>query len=114
MKLLSSLLVVGGILLLGVSFLWPAVDNGSSTWTDDKAAEYQEVSARLHGLSFRDLNKAENKKLFDEAESQYRALDDQLQNARTRGSRTAFWLKIVGGVLAAVGGVGYLLQRDAN
>lgn len=114
MKSAFSVLVVLGIILLAASFLWPQLDDGSATWTDDKAAAYQEVSARLHILSFRDLSKVENKELFDEADGQHKKLDAQLQSARDRGAHTAFWLKIAGGVLAAIGGVGYLIQRGAN
>lgn len=99
---------------MGASFLWPSMDDGRSTWTEEKSAAYQDVSARLHGLSFRDRSDPEVKELFDQAESEYRTLDSQLQAARTRGTRTAFWLKIVGGVLAAIGGVGVFLQRDAS
>jgi hypothetical protein len=114
MRALYLLSVGTGVCLLVASVFWSKIDNGKSSWTEEKAAAYQEVSARLHGLSFRDLSKEENKSLFDKAQSEYEVLDTQLQHARTRGSRTAFWLKVAGGVLAVIGGVGVFMQRDAS
>lgn len=114
MKVVFSIVLALGIALIVASLVWPRLDDGRSTWTDEKAAAHQEVSARLHGLSFRDLKKEENKKLFDEANSQYRELDAQLQQARHRGDAVGFWLKVVGGVLAGVGGIGFLVNRESN
>ena len=114
MKGTFLLLVALGMAFLVTGFLWPRMDSGRASWTEEKAVAYQEVSAKLHGLSFRDLNKAENKSLFDETKQKYDELDAQLQHARNRGDNVGYWLKVGGGVLAGVGGIGFLLIRDPN
>lgn len=112
MKQLFAGLVGLGVILLVASFLWPRLDDGRSTWTDDKASAYQEVSARYHGLSVGNPNKPENRRLLDETKAKFEVLKSELDSTRERGNRVAAWLRWTGVVLAIVGAAGVMTTRE--
>ena len=113
MKAVCTGFVVLGFILMAASFLWPQLDDGSTTWTDEKAAAYQDVSLQYHNLSFRDLDNEENRRQRDETKAQFEALKSELDGSRDRGNRVATWMWWSGVVLAAVGVVGALTTSES-
>lgn len=117
MKQTCLALVAIGIASLVASFIWPHLDDGRGAWTEEKAKAYSEVSSRSHALATKLGTRGateEDMRLAEQADAEFRAMKAELDYARTRGDRVGFWLKIIGGVLAGVGGVGFLAARDPN
>jgi hypothetical protein len=113
MKQLFAGFVAVGIVLLVASVVWPKVNSGTSSWTDEKAKEFQDVSLQYHNLSFRDLNKEENRRQLEEAKTQFDALKSELDSVRARSAGVATWLWWSGVVLAVVGAGGVLTTRES-
>ena len=112
MKQLCTGFIAAGLILVVASVIWPKLDTGRSSWSDEKAKAYQDVSLDYHNLSFRDPNKAENRRLLDETKAKFEVLKSELDSSRERGNKVATWLRWTGVVLAIVGGVGVMTTRE--
>ncbi len=102
-------LLLAGIALISLSFLWPSLPLGKPAWSEDQAKDYQSASATLHGLSHKyenELNRAKNGALpaeFQQAKDKYDHLRQQLDEARQGPSRLATLL-FCGGILFSLVG----------
>jgi hypothetical protein len=109
-------LLLAGIALILVSFLWPSLPIGKPAWSEDQAKEYQSASATLHGLSHKyenELNHAKNGALpteFQQAKDKYEHLHQQLNEARQGPSRLATLLFCGGILFSLVGAAIYFLS----
>jgi hypothetical protein len=106
-------LLLSGIALILVSFLWPSLPIGKPAWSEDQAKEYQSASATLHLLSHKyenELNHARNGALpteFQQAKDKYEHLRQQLDEARQGPSRLATLLFCGGLLFSLVGAAIY-------
>jgi hypothetical protein len=114
----AALALLAGLLCVALSVAWPAISNGQSSWSDEKAVAYQEASAKVHELSMQAGSTApENQsrtmhEQLAEAQSKYAALRTQLESVRSQPARIALVLRytglalLVGGVIALVKSAG--------
>jgi hypothetical protein len=111
--ILSGLLVIAGVVLFAVSFIWSAASTRSAVWSTEQAVEYQAASSNLHRLSHeyaRTAGTEEAKQVraeLDKAQSEFATLSDDLESAIARPKRLAWYLRIGACVLALVGAVGF-------
>jgi hypothetical protein len=90
--------VVAGVILVALSFAWPAVYDPQREWTDEDAKAYQETVARVHGGG--------------ELNSESEELKARFESAREKPGRIAGALKWSGAALVALGVVGLLVRRQ--
>jgi hypothetical protein len=105
------------MLLIGLSFLPSIAVDGRSEWTDEKALQYQEASATLHGLAHEIGHAPENpgvgtnsQQQLEAAQARFDELRRQLQAARSRSINWALALRSLGVVFAIVGSVSYFAK----
>lgn len=105
----SAALLVG-VALLGAGLFWPSTKSRVSDEDKEKAAEYFAAAKQMEALDSQqgpvDPTVAT---LTRERHQRAKAAVDK---AQTGPLRTAFWLKICGGVVAVVGVVGTLVARS--
>jgi len=70
----AALALLAGLLCVALSVAWPAISNGQSSWSDEKAVAYQEASAKVHELSMQAGSTA--------PEEQSHAMHEQLADAQ--------------------------------
>ena len=92
--ILSGLLVIVGLVLFAVSFVWPGSSSRTSAWSADQAKEYQAASANLHRLSHeyaRTAGTDEAKQVRAETEGRngLRRLERRTESAIARPKRIA-------------------------
>jgi hypothetical protein len=136
MKLLyaMSALVVAGVCLVAISFVWPGIVGGKGNWNDEKAKEHARLSAEGHRLMHEQAEgpgghdkthaaktaketEAARKKADvarKEVERRFAEVDAELQRARNRGATTALVLRWLGAVCTIVGGAGYFVLRNKD
>ena len=104
-----------GILLMAASAAWPHMVDSRKQWTNEKAAQFEEVNARLHELSdvrghghqHDGLTHERASEQLAEAERDFDELAPELDAARTGPRKTAAWLQWIGIAVAALGIVAY-------
>jgi hypothetical protein len=116
-RLWPLVLLALGMLLIGLSFLPSIAVDGRSEWTDEKALQYQEASATLHGLAHEIGHAPENpgvgtnsQQQLEAAQARFDELRRQLQAARSRSINWALALRSLGVVFAIVGSVAYFAK----
>ncbi len=133
MKLMHAMsaLVIGGALLVVVSFVWPALVGGRNAWSDKQAKEHAELSAEGHHLRHAQAegpaghDKTHPSKSAKEKQKEYEAAREKvdrrfaevnadLRSAQNRGATTALVLRILGVVCTVVGGAGYFALRNKD
>jgi predicted PurR-regulated permease PerM len=107
-----------GVVLIGLSLVWPAVSSGRSQWSDEQAREYQSVSAELHGLSHQLAHEQEEggdvdtlAQKLQQANSEFDRLHQQLETAQQSPLRIASVLRFLGFVLIVVGAIVHYRDR---
>src|SRR5580704_10382132 len=75
-KILNSLLAVGGLLLLGGSLSMARAQSGSQGTGQSQAAPEQQNEARRPDLNLTDDQKAQMKKIHEDAKSQIEAVNN--------------------------------------
>lgn len=114
----ATLVLLLGMVLVAASFLWQRIGGGASSWTKEKALAYQEVSARVHGLTVKMSTtppEGQTRALQDElvdAQAEYGELRGELDAARGAPGRFARLLRYLGVFLAIAGGVGIAWSRS--
>ena len=109
--------VVAGILLVGVSIIWPRVFSGRSGWSDEKASGYQAAASRLHELSMKSAAAtpgSQTKTARDElaqAEADYARIRGELDTARERPQTIAKYIRYSGALLLLGGTAALLIKR---
>jgi predicted negative regulator of RcsB-dependent stress response len=115
---LVAITLLSGLVMVLLSFVWPAISIGQSAWSDEKAAEYQSASADVHRLSMQagsaapeDQSRAQQDALAD-AQSKYASLRAELDAAREQPARFAKVIRYAGIVLLVGGLIG--LARNSG
>jgi hypothetical protein len=109
-----------GIGLLAFSFVWSTISRGQGNWSEEQALRYQAASARLHSLSHKYARPPEEgsaataREELKNAQIEFQRLRSDLDAAIARPGRIALWLRVVGAVLAAVGGYGLIRNRPVE
>ena len=103
----AAILVVGGLGLVALSFIWANVSTARSAWSQEQALEYQATSSKLHSLSHQFAQEAQRgndqaiRAELEKTRAEYGELRAQLEGAMARPARIAFWLRIFGLLLIA-------------
>lgn len=112
-----------GVLLIGLSLVWPMLFDGSSRWTEEKADLWSKTKDRLHILSFavhappgadipgRLGKPADIKAEYDRVKLANEELAAEFDAASNGPKRMAATLKWSGVAIAAVGAVGAFATR---
>jgi hypothetical protein len=97
--------LVLGLLLVAFSFLLPALDNGSSEWSNDKALQYQQTAERIHQLSGSPsgLPNAADRQALLEAQEEHDRLDKERRQAVDSAAWRAAALRWTGILLTLLG-----------
>jgi hypothetical protein len=109
-KALAALLIVAGVGVISISFVWPTRATQRRAWSLEQAKQYQAASSKLHGLLHEKANAQPGRdvtvrKQLDSAKAEYDALRRDLDSAMSRPQRWA-WMLRLGGMLAVfLGGV---------
>jgi hypothetical protein len=116
----ATLLLMIGLMLIGLSFVWPTMASSQSAWPNEKAEAYQAASANVHRLSMQmagrtpqDQTRAHHEELAN-AQTNYAALRTELDEARIRPARIATILRYSGILLAAGGAVWLFARRETS
>lgn len=118
--ILCGLLVVLGLVLFAISFVWPAFSTRSASWSTEQAVEYQAASANLHRLSHEYARTAGTEKSrqvraeLDKAQSDFATLSGDLESAIARPKRLAWYLRIGAALLVAAGAAGIFYRGTEN
>ena len=116
---IAPLVFAFGLALVAVSWLLPVMVDGSALWSNDQAAQYQQASRELHGLSHEHVHMLEagqrsiefERRLAD-AKANYKSLRKKLDQARSGLQWAAWIMRSAGFALAAVGGMLVLAKRS--
>ncbi|MEA1950876.1 MAG: hypothetical protein U9N87_05795 [Planctomycetota bacterium] len=113
MKIISTICVSLGIILMVSAFVYPRTVNTESLWSEEQAIERMEAGYAIHGMSHDHGHgqTSHSKKREDSTLDRYKKIQADLDEARERPWRIASMLKWLG--MAATGlGVGlYYLAR---
>lgn len=97
--------LVLGMVLLIAGFVAPRLGGAPSEDDKSKAAEFFEASRAMEQAASA-RSKEERTRRMAEVREQYREAREQAVDARSPGGGASFWMKVCGGVLAVVGGMG--------
>jgi hypothetical protein len=115
--ILCSLLVVIGLVLFAVSFVWPGSSTRSRAWSTEQAIEYQSTSEDLKRLTLEYGKAAESpgaqelRKELQKKEQEYAKLHAGLESAIARPKRLAMYLRIGACVMVLVGAAGFFYSN---
>lgn len=109
--LVWTVCVVLGLALIGVGFAWPALAGAPSEEDLSDATEFLSAGQAIESASAKQ-SREERAEELSAARERYRQARERVEAARAGPGRTAFWLKIAGGVVAAIGAGGLLANRD--
>jgi hypothetical protein len=118
--ILCGLLVIVGLVLFAVSFVWPGSSTRNSAWSTDQAVEYQAASANLHRLSHeyaRTAGTDEAQKVraeLEKARKDFDGLSTDLESAIARPKRLAMFLRIGACALVLIGAAGFFYTNRAD
>ncbi|MDC0934793.1 hypothetical protein OAS39_00805 [Pirellulales bacterium] len=127
-KLIALISTLVGLSLVGLSYLWPQLDDGRGTWTEEKALRYIELGEEVHKLTFKVQGAAEPRKMHggnavdgDEFVADRKRLEAALQEAtelkaeldgvRESNTRRPALFKWIGLGLAGAGVVALMVIR---
>lgn len=111
--------IVVGLLFVALSLWLPDKALTGRSWSPEQAKEYQAAALKLHTLSHTAIHAAPDKQQqlrqqLQDAEKEYAAHRAELDTALARPHRTMITLRFAGIVLAAAGGIGTYVRRNAN
>ncbi|WP_146447379.1 hypothetical protein [Bythopirellula polymerisocia] len=91
---------------MATGFWWPIA--GSRQWSEEQAQEFAEASAAQITAAHESLHAARELTAEESAElravqQRFKKIKADLETARQRPAEVGFWLKLTGGVLAALG-----------
>jgi hypothetical protein len=115
--IVAVVLLVVGIGIVALSFVWPRVANSRANWSTDQARQFQAAAARLHSLSHQHAHQSRQsdpQKMNSElelAKTEYQLLEGQLEAARARPKNVAFGLRVAGVASMAAGALGLYRSR---
>jgi len=109
---MPAVCVSAAVALLILGLLWPIAPTSQNSWSDEQAQRYAAASAELHGAAHDKQANSEEK--YNDLKTRFDALKYELEEARIRPERTAFWLKVCGSVLAGLGVITLLAQRSSH
>jgi hypothetical protein len=115
--IVAVVLLVGGIGMVALSFVWPRVADARANWSTEQARQFQAAAAMLHSLSHQhaqQLRQGDDREMRDKlevAKREYESLHGQLEAARARPGNIAVGLRLAGVALMAAGGIGLYLSR---
>jgi hypothetical protein len=118
--IVAAVLLVGGIGIVALSFVWTRVANPRANWSTDQARQFQAAAARLHSLSHQHAQQSQQgdrQKMNAElelAKSEYQLLEGHLDAARSRPKNVAFGLRLTGMALMAAGALGLYRSRAVS
>lgn len=97
--------ILVGLSALGLGFAWPFLSAGRSEEAKSSVAEFLEAGKAMETASATGSKKqSEN---LSEVRERYRKAREKAEQVRAAPGRTAYWLKVAGGLLAAIGCAGY-------
>jgi hypothetical protein len=106
---LAAILLIGGLALLAMSYVWPGRATRRANWSLEQARAYQAASEKLHSLSHESVHaigtndeKEVGEKLA-QAKAEYDVLRCQLDSAIDRPKQVRLMLRVCGFALAAAG-----------
>ena len=106
-----------GIVLLALGLLWPSVTDPASSLSAETAKEYYDAHRDLERATARESKNIANNATgsngsVEEARRRFEAAKGEVDAAKSARSRLTMGLKISGAVLALLGAVGIMMQRD--
>lgn len=116
LPLLMLGLIIGGVVLVGLSLVWPSAARSASPWTPEEAKEHAQAGGKAHHLGHELIHKGNkatsvDRAAFQEAKERFDRADAALLEAQNRGQKTAAILKWLGIVCVLLGGGGFLILR---
>ena len=118
MRSVPLVLVSVGVLLLLVAFVLPRVVGGEATLPDEvqkkleESGKYHEALVHRDGDGHGHSHGAEESASPEELRKEHEELVAQLEAAQNRGRGTAVVMKWLGIIMASVGVVAFLVQRE--
>jgi hypothetical protein len=118
-------LVMLGVALVVLSFLWAILFPASNNWTDDKSARMATLTREVHALLFQvegakqrrsmtaGPNPAELQAEYDAKKAELAALRTEFETQRDAPQTTSKILRWTGIALVLVGGGAVMAQREA-
>ena len=117
-RTIGMAMVCAGAVLLAASFFMSGRSLGRSSWTDDRALQYQDAAKTLHGLSDKLTHAArpeDAERVREElarVQAEYDVLRGQLDGARRRPSLISGILRWAGLAIVVLGGFAYFAQSE--
>lgn len=121
-SLLPTVLVGLGIVLLGLSFLWPLLFPASRSWTKEKSKQMTKLQNEAHKLLFMvDRAKTrptpggpsprEAKANFDKAKAELDTLRAEFESVRDSPKTAGTYLRWIGTTFVLLGGFAVMVAR---
>jgi hypothetical protein len=110
-------LLVLGLGLLALSWIWPVVAGGGPGWNQQQAEEHAHAAADLHQRQgAAEHGQQPDPQALESARQRYNASDARLQAAQQRGAGIATLLRWTGIIFALSGLAGYFVfcQKTAG
>ncbi len=112
-------LVVCGLVLLILAFLWPFLSEPESNWSMEEYQEYQDAVAEGHEVLHesehaRSDSSAEANQRDEKARSRLERINKKLKEAREGPQNVIQALKWSGIALVLVGGIGMLMRQSSD
>lgn len=105
----ATVLIVVGVAMIAVSFVWPTKASQRGAWSLEQAMRYQAATMKLHGLSHDVAHATPDREAavreeLNEARADYDALRKDLDAALSRPRRWAWLLRAAGILTLLLGG----------
>jgi cell division protein FtsL len=118
--ILCGLVVIVGLVLFAVSFVWPGSSTRSAAWSTEQAIEYQSASEDLKRLTLEYGKAAESpgaqqlREELQKKEKEYAELHSDLESAIARPRRLAIFLRVGACLIVLVGAAGFFYSSRAH
>ncbi|TWT47767.1 hypothetical protein Pla111_13880 [Botrimarina hoheduenensis] len=97
--------------MLVAGFAWPVLFGRPSEAARNEATEFLDASQAMESAAAA-RTAAERDAQMSEVRDRYREARKKVESTRDAAGKTAFWLKVAGGGVAAVGAFGLLANRS--
>jgi hypothetical protein len=123
MRVTGLVAIILGLGLVALSFLWVTVSPPENRWTDEQAKEHRQNVALYHQLqhtvggaqgksaSAAKTGSQPTKEDLERARQRWQESDTALRAAQAAGPRTAWWLRVAGLTVTAIGVAAILLSK---
>jgi hypothetical protein len=113
---IAPLLLVGGLLLVGLSWVTPNWLSGRHVWTDTMAVKFQQASQNYHAALHASAHAHQGEQATEgpslqDARREFEQYQAELDAAESSGQRTAWILRWLGILGCAAGAVAYFFSR---